>query len=118
MIVFGLYLTCVAGLGLMLIPNILLSLFGFTASDEGWIRMIGMLATIIGAYYVLAARAGMEDLYRWSIPLRLYAATFMVLMYLTGAIEAGILLFAFIDACGAVWTWASLRREKTLNSAQ
>ncbi len=115
--VFGLYLIVVAGFGLMLVPHPLIGLFGLTAQDEGWVRMLGMVASIIGAYYVLAARSDLEQLFRWSIPLRLYAAAFMVLMFLTGALEAGILLFALIDACGAVWTWAALRRDNHANSA-
>jgi hypothetical protein len=32
------------GLGMMLIPNLLLSLFGFAETTEIWIRMLGLLS--------------------------------------------------------------------------
>ena len=109
--VFGLYLIVVAGFGLIFVPTQLLGFFGLEGNHGGWIRMVGMLASIIGAYYLLAARSDLEDLYRWSIPIRGYAAIFMVGMYLFGYLGAGILLIALIDTCGALWTWTSLRRE-------
>ncbi len=109
---FGLYLIVVAGLGLMVAPHVLLGLFGLVAGDDAWIRMVGMLASIIGAYYLVAARSGAQELYRWSIPLRIYAAGFMVLLFLVGTFPAGILFFAAADFLGALWTWAALRAEK------
>jgi hypothetical protein len=110
--VFGLYLVVMAGLGFMLAPHFLLGLFGLIAGDDAWIRMVGMLASIIGAYYLLAAQSGVQVLYRWSIPIRIYAASFMILLFLLGTLPAGILLFAAVDFFGALWTWAALRAEK------
>ena len=109
---FGLYLIVVAGLGLMLAPHMLLGLFGMVAGDDAWIRMVGMLASIIGAYYLVAAQSGVKVLFRWSIPLRIYAAGFMALLFLIGTLPTGILLFAATDFLGAIWTWAALQSEK------
>lgn len=114
---FGLYLIFIAGLGLMLAPNLLLGVFGLHSGDDAWIRMVGMLASIIGAYYVLAARTGVQELYRWSIPLRLYAAGFMVFLFVSGTLSMGILLFAAIDFFGAIWTWSALRKENAGSTA-
>ncbi len=110
--VFGLYLVLVPGLGLMLIPHTMLGLFGLAAGDDVWIRMVGMLASIIGVYYLLAAKSDVESLYRWSVPLRVYAAAFMVFLFLIGTVSAGILLFAVTDVAGALWTWTALRGEQ------
>lgn len=109
--VFGIYLLVVAGLGLILIPRVMLGMFGLSAGDDVWIRMVGLLASIIGVYYLVAASSGMRDIFKWSIPLRLYAACFMVFLFVSGMLTAGILLFAATDLLGAAWTWAALRKE-------
>jgi hypothetical protein len=109
--VFGLYLVVVAGLGLMLIPHVMLGLFGLSAGDDAWIRMVGLLASIIGAYYLVAASAGLRQVIGWSVPLRLYASAFMGFLFVAGMLPVGILLFAAIDFLGAVWTWTALRTE-------
>jgi hypothetical protein len=109
--VFGLYLVVVAGLGLMLIPHVMLGLFGLSAGDDAWIRMVGLLASIIGAYYLVAASAGLRQVIGWSVPLRLYASAFMGFLVVAGMLPVGILLFAAIDFLGAVWTWMALRTE-------
>ena len=44
--VFGFYLIIV-GLGFMIAPHWNLRLFGLSAGDDVWIRMVGMLASII-----------------------------------------------------------------------
>ncbi len=115
--VFGVYMIVIAGMGLMLVPHLMLGLFGLTSGDDAWIRMFGMLASIIGVYYLLAAHHGVQVLSWWSVPIRFYAAGFMVLLYLLGLLSAGILLFACIDVLGAVWTWVSLRAEKAAVTA-
>ena len=108
-VVFGLYLMFVVGLGFMIAPHLILNLFELSAGDDFWIRFAGMLASIIGAYYLLAARAGIESFYLWTVPARYYAAAFMLLMVVLGKIESVLLLFAAIDAASATWTWIALR---------
>ncbi len=110
--VFGLYLTFVIGLGFMLAPHFLLSLVGLSAGDDFWIRFSGMLASIIGAYYLLAVRSGIESFYLWTVPARYYAAAFMLLMVVLGKIGSVLLLFAAIDAASATWTWIALRTSR------
>ncbi|MCL6285353.1 hypothetical protein M3P21_17625 [Ruegeria sp. 2012CJ41-6] len=110
--VFGIYMVVVAGLGLMLMPFFLLGLFGLSAGDGVWIRMVGMLASIIGGYYLLAARADAKQLYGWSVWMRLYAGAFMIVLFVAGMLGAGILLFAAIDICAALWTRSCLRKEQ------
>lgn len=76
--VFGFYLIIV-GLGFMIAPHWNLRLFGLSAGDDVWIRLVGMLASIIGAYYLLAVRARLEVFFQWTVPGRYYAAGFMAL---------------------------------------
>jgi nitrate reductase gamma subunit len=108
-VVFGLYLIIVVGLGFMLVPQIPLDLFGLGAADDFWVRFAGMLSSIIGAYYLLAAREEMESFYLWTVPARYFAAAFMLLMVVLGKIGSVLLLFAAIDAASATWTWIASR---------
>jgi hypothetical protein len=107
--VFGLYLIIVVGLGFMLAPMFVLDLFGLSAGDDAWIRFVGMLASVIGIYYVLAARANLDRLFQWTVPVRFYAAAFMVLIVVSGKVGPSVLLFAAIDAGAATWTWFAVR---------
>ena len=99
--VFGLYMVLIVGLGFMLAPHLILSIFGLSAGDDVWIRMVGMLASIIGAYYLLVVRARLEVFFKWTVPGRYYAACFMVLIFALGKVGPAILLFAAVDAVAA-----------------
>ena len=110
--VFGLYMIFVVGLGFMLVPMFVLNLVGLSAGDDVWIRFTGMLASCLGAYYILAQRANLDRFYFWTVPARYYAASFMVVMLLLGKMAPGVLLFAAIDFSAATWTWLAIRSAK------
>jgi hypothetical protein len=110
--VFGLYMVCVVGLGFMLIPLFILNLFGLSAGDDVWIRVVGMLASIVGGYYILAVRARLDRFIPWTVAMRYYAAAFMVLLVVLGKVGPALLLFAAVDAGAATWTWFALRSSK------
>ena len=99
----------VVGLGFMLLPFFILNLFGLSAGDDVWIRFVGMLASIIGFYYVQVARAGLDRFIPWTVAGRFYAAGLMVLIVVLGKTGPGMLLFAAIDAAAAIWTWLAFR---------
>ena len=109
--IFGLYMVFIAGCGFMFMPHFLLGLFGLSAGDDIWIRFVGMLASIVGIYYLLAVHANLERFFVWSVSIRYYAVAFMVLMVGLGKVGAPILAFAAIDALGATWTWILLRQK-------
>ena len=110
MVVFGVYLL---GLGavLMVAPNLLLGLFRVPATSEVWIRVVGVLAAIIGLYYLLAVRAGFRPLFAWSVPVRMAVSIPFGAFVLAGLVPPVLMLFASIDFAGAAWTWSELRRE-------
>ena len=108
--VFGLYLIFAVGLGFMIMPVMLLDLFGMKYGDDTWIRFVGMLASIIGVYYLVAVRLKLQQLFIWTVWMRYYAAAFMVATLLLGKTELPILLFAGIDALAATWTLVALKK--------
>ena len=110
--VFGLYMIFVVGFGFMFIPTLVLDLFGLSYGDDAWIRFVGMLASCLGAYYILVQRAELERFYFWTVPARYYAAAFMIIIFLLGKLEISILVFAAIDISAATWTWLAIRSPK------
>ena len=60
--VFGIYLLVLA-VGLALVPNVLLALFGMPPTQEVWIRVLGLLVGIVGAYYLIAAARSLAPLH-------------------------------------------------------
>ncbi len=68
--VFGIYL-CGLGLILLLVPNLILQLFGVPPTREVWIRINGMFVLCLSFYYVQAARHELTSFIRWTVPARI-----------------------------------------------
>ena len=71
-----------------------------------------MLASILGVYYILVARAELDRFYLWTVPTRFYAATFMIIIVLLGLMGPGLILIAAIDIIAATWTWLAVRSAR------
>jgi hypothetical protein len=56
----------------------ILNLFGLSAGHDVWIRSVGLLASIIGIYYMLVVRAELDRFIHWTVATRYFAAAFMV----------------------------------------
>ena len=108
--VFGLYMIIIIGLGFIFMPTTVLDIFALKYGDDTWPRFVGMLASIIGAYYIVAARLKLQPMFIWTVWMRYYAAAFMVAMFLAGKIGTAVLLFAAIDVGAATWTWMALKK--------
>lgn len=106
---FGCYLL---GLGAMLltVPNLLLAAFTLPATDEVWIRVVGMLVLLLGIYYALAARAEYAAFFRWTIYIRCSVIVFFTTFVALGFAPAPLILFGVVDVLGAAWTAVALRR--------
>lgn len=112
LLAFGLYMVFAAGFGFMLIPMPILHFFHLAAGDDLWIRFVGMLASILGFYYIQVARSGLDVFIPWTVLGRYYAAAFMMLLVILRMIGPSLLIFATIDIAGATWTWLALRSSK------
>lgn len=106
---FGAYLL-VLGLVLLLSPDTLLRPFGFAPTGDVWIHVVGMLAGILGFYYLQAARAGLAAFFLWTVPVRLSVPLVFAVFVALGMAPPALLLFGAVDAAGALWTWSALRR--------
>ena len=110
--VFGVYLAAL-GMLLMVAPNLLLSVFGIAPTGEVWIRVVGMLALLLGFYYLRAAGRELTEFFAWTVLARASVPLFFAaFVWLDGA-PPMLLLFAAVDAAGAAWTWAALRTPRS-----
>ncbi len=108
--VFGIYVGGL-GLGLLLVPNLLLQFFGVPQTSEVWIRINGMFLLCLSFYYIQAARNELTNFIRWTVFARaaviFYFAAFV---FLVSAPKA-LLLFGLIDLLAAIWTWLALKKD-------
>ena len=109
--VFGLYLAII-GIALLVVPNLLLSAFFLPASNEVWIRIVGMLSVFLSFYFIQAARNETTDFFRWTVYVRSTTILFLAAFVLSGVASPFILPFGVIDLLGAIWTGMALRSAK------
>ncbi len=105
--VFGCYMLAL-GLGLLLVPNLLLGLFGFPPSREVWIRVVGLLVLYLGVYYLYAGRWGHRAFIGLTVPIRLSVLPVFSLFASLNLVSPMLVLLAVPDLCGALWTWRTL----------
>ncbi len=107
-LVWGAYLLAL-GAGMILTPNPLLRAFGFPATNEVWIRALGVVVAALGYYHVQAARKGLLDFFRWSAQGRAFTVIALTTFAACGMARPTILLFALGDLASAIWTATALR---------
>jgi hypothetical protein len=113
--IFGLYVLA-SGLTLLLAPNLALAAAGLPATDDVWIRVMGMIVVFLGYYYLRAARQEMTDFFRWTVQTRPWPLVVFVVLVAMGLARPVIILFGLGDLLGAIWTAWALRasRERVL----
>jgi hypothetical protein len=109
--VFGIYL-CGLGLTLLLIPNLILQLFGVPPTNEVWIRINGMFVLCLSFYYVQTARNELAIFIRWTVWARIAVIFFFAAFILLVSAPKALLLFGAIDLLAAIWTWRALKRDE------
>jgi NAD(P)-dependent dehydrogenase (short-subunit alcohol dehydrogenase family) len=105
--VFGWYLVGVAA-GLMLLPNLLLGPLGFAPVVDVWVRVVGMLALIIGVYYLIAAKHAVEPLIRASVPVRMGVVLVLGAFVALRLAPPTLIGFGVVDVAAALWTARAL----------
>ena len=108
---FGCYLLLL-GAGLMLAPNLLLSVFGVQQTSEVWIRVVGVVVVTEGIYYWMAAHGEAISFFRASVYARPLVLLGFAAFALLGLASPMLVLFGGVDAAGALWTWLTMKSEK------
>ncbi len=110
--VFGIYVLA-AGLTLMLAPNHVLTLAGLPATNEVWIRVMGMIVAFLGYYYLQAARLELTPFFRWTVHTRPLPVVVFIVFVALGLAKPIIILFGIGDLLGAIWTGLALRTSQS-----
>ncbi len=110
-LVFGVYVVIV-GLTLILSPNTLLGLLGIAPTTEVYIRILGLVAFVVGLYYCAAARQGVAPFFRWTLWGRGLVVVGLISFVALRLAPAVLATFGVIDALGATWTWFALRATR------
>jgi hypothetical protein len=113
---FGIYAVA-AGAGLLLVPGLVLGTLGFPPAQDGWVRVVGVLAIVVGAYHTVGARNDLVPYIRATVWGRIGFAVLLGSLVVASVMPRSLLLFAVIDLAGAVWTAIALRRVPTNSPA-
>jgi hypothetical protein len=111
LLVFGVYLS-VLGLALLLVPNLLLRVFGAPPTNEVWIRINGMFVICLSFFYVQAARYEVSNFIRWTVWARVAVIFYFAAFVLLVSAPKALLLFGLIDLLSAIWTWLALKKDE------
>lgn len=98
-----------AGAALLLVPDPVLTLFGFPQTQDVWIHLIGLLMVSLAAYDIVAAQNEIGPIIAASVPGRLFAGGVMVATWALDMVGPGILVFAAVDVAGALATMLAMR---------
>ena len=109
-LVFGMYLVLLA-LGLLIIPNTILRLFGNPPTTEVWVRIVGMLLLGLAYYYIQTARMELKPFFRLSVHARAMVIVFAVIFVLFDLTAPSMILLGVVDLLAAIWTALALRSE-------
>ena len=107
----------VLGLLLMIAPHSIFGLLFETAhATRGFVRFGGGLLALFGLYYAgagLGAQSGrgMRGFYGATVWGRLVFVAFCIWLWATGQMGPGVLVFAAMNAFGAVSMWLAMHRD-------
>lgn len=107
---FGVYVI-LTGLTLAIAPNALLAVLGLPLTTEIWIRVVGVLAAVLGYYYWACAVANTRAFFRASLAGRIGFCAACISLVLLAKAPWQLLLFGAVDVLGATWTALALRQE-------
>jgi hypothetical protein len=109
--VFGIYLLLL-GAAIVAAPNLVLALVALPPTSEVWLRVVGLLAAILGFYYVQAARHDFVAFFRASVPARVFAFLTFVAFVFFGLVKPSLILFGVVDLLGAAWTFFAVSSSR------
>ena len=100
----------VSGLQLLLVPNLLLGIFGFDPTSEIWIRVMGMLVLVLSFYYYAIAHHGNEPIVKSTVYGRLLFCAGLVAFVVLGMAKPALIGFALLETGLAIWSWREVSK--------
>lgn len=101
--------TTVIGLALLLVPNTVLGVFQIEETTEVWVRVVGAVALSLSVVYWYIVSEGSRRMFQATVYDRvLFVGIAVVLAFTTGPWQ--LILFAIVDAAGALWTHLANRQ--------
>lgn len=113
---FAVYLLAM-GTVLVLVPNTLMQVFGLPDVQDVWVRVVGMLAVLLGGYYLAAARSELTPFMQWTVYARSSVILFFAAFVLTGLAPMVLLLFGLVDLAAAIWTHLALKADARVHAS-
>jgi hypothetical protein len=105
------------GLGLLLVPNLTIGVFGVEPTDEVWIRVVGVVVLALDIMYWSIVIRNDEKSLKATVYERWFAALALAILAATSG-PWQLLLFAALDFAGATWTYATLRPTSAIAPSQ
>ena len=107
---FGIYLF-ILGVTLILVPNLLLSIFRISQTSEVLIRVVGVLVFNIGVYYWYAAKCEAKPFFWASVFTRVFVLSSFIVFAALGLCSPVLIFFGTVDFAGGIWTYNALRSK-------
>jgi hypothetical protein len=101
----------VMGLMLLLIPGLILSMFGFPPTTDIWIRILGLLSFCAGMLYFYCGWTNQTGFFRISVTERVIFFLGIVGIVLFLPANPMLILIGSVDLFGAIWTALTLRNS-------
>jgi hypothetical protein len=102
----------ITGLQLIFVPNMLLAMFNMPATNEIWIKVLGIVVLPLFALYYAVSKHGSMSAVKATVFSRMFVGLGFILLFLTKQAPPSIVLFAGVDILTAVWTIVELRGKK------
>ncbi len=107
-LVWGIYII-ILGLFMITIPVKTMALFDYQISDDLWVRFIGILAVVLGLYYIQVAQKKIIPLYRWKIVGHAFGLLCMTIFIISGVADKRLIGTMVIELAGCLWTLITLK---------
>jgi hypothetical protein len=104
----------ITGLGLTLVPNLLLAPLGLPATQEIWVHVLGLVTVVLSFYYWASAAVDARSFFSATVYGRGLFFAGCIGLVLLAAAPWQVIIFGVIDLAGAAWTKVALGRDRQL----
>lgn len=104
---FGIYLL-ILGAGVIFAPETLASLLFMAPPADAFYLIVGMLAVLLGYYYIRAAQEDCIGFFQATVIGRMAITAGAIVFMIMGEMPFNLLPVFLVDTLGAVWTMRAL----------